>query len=53
MNDGVPEANIHVMHLDVSKRAAIKESANSAKTVFGPVTILINNAGIVSGKETL
>ena len=41
------------MHLDVSKRASITESAQSAKATFGYVSILINNAGIVSGKETL
>lgn len=41
------------MHVDVSKRASIAECAQSAKATFGPVTILINNAGIVSGKTTL
>jgi len=41
------------MHVDVSKRASIAECAQSAKAQFGPVTILINNAGIVSGKTTL
>lgn len=50
---GVPAANIHVMHLDVSKRASITECAASAKSTFGTVTMLINNAGIVSGKSTL
>ena len=46
-------SNIHVMHLDVSKRAAITEAANSARSAFGSVTLLINNAGIVSGKQTM
>ena len=41
------------MHLDVSKRAAITEAANSARSAFGSVTLLINNAGIVSGKQTM
>jgi len=50
---GIPAANIHVMHLDVSKRASITESASSAKAAFGTVTMLVNNAGIVSGKSTL
>ena len=49
---GIPAENIHVMHLDVSKRASITESAASAKAAFGMVTMLINNAGIVSGKQT-
>jgi all-trans-retinol dehydrogenase (NAD+) len=50
---GVPSANIHVMHIDVSKRASISECAKSAKEAFGTVTMLINNAGIVSGHQTL
>lgn len=50
---GIPAENIHVMHVDVSKRTSITESAQSAKATFGYVSILINNAGIVSGKETL
>lgn len=53
VKEGVPAANIHVMHLDVTKRASISEAAQSAKATFGTVTMLINNAGIVSGKSTL
>lgn len=50
---GIPAANIHVMHVDVSKRESITQSVESAKATFGPITVLINNAGIVSGKQTL
>ena len=53
MNEGVPASNIHVMQLDVSKKTAITEAAESAKATFGYVTLLINNAGIVSGKKTM
>jgi len=53
IREGVPASNIHVMHLDVSKRAAISECAASAKAAFGFVTMLINNAGIVSGHQTM
>ena len=50
IKEGIPASNIHVIHLDVSKRASISDSAQSAKAKFGYVQILINNAGIVSGK---
>lgn len=50
---GIPASNIHVLHLDVCKRESIKQCAASAKATFGVVTILINNAGIVSGKQTM
>ena len=32
---------------------SIKEGARIARDAFGDVTILINNAGIISGKTTL
>ena len=50
---GIPEGNIHTMQVDVSKSASIRESAEAARAKFGPVQILINNAGVVSGKTTL
>ena len=50
---GIKAENIHVMQVDVSKHSSITESAQSAKAKFGTVTILINNAGIVSGKTLL
>ena len=37
---------------DVSQGSSIKEGAAKARVAFGEVTILINNAGIVSGKNT-
>ena len=38
---------------DVSQRASITESGRIARNAFGEVTILINNAGMVSGKKIL
>jgi len=38
---------------DVSKSSSVKEAAAEARATFGTVTILINNAGIVSGKKIL
>ena len=53
VNAGIPEGNIMVSQCDVSKKQSISETAAKARAAFGPVTILINNAGIVSGKTTL
>jgi len=53
IQQGIPAENIHVMHLDVCKRESISQCAQSARATFGTVTMLINNAGIVSGKMTL
>lgn len=39
------------MKLDISNHQAIKDSAEQCTKVFGDVDILINNAGIVQGKE--
>lgn len=45
--------NIFTIKLDVSNRIAIKDSAEAARAKFGNVNILINNAGIVQGKEIM
>ena len=42
-----------VSQCDVSKSQSISETAAKAREAFGAVTLLINNAGIVSGKTTL
>jgi all-trans-retinol dehydrogenase (NAD+) len=39
--------------LDVSKKSSISENAEKCRQAHGYVTLLINNAGIVSGKTTL
>lgn len=38
------------LHCDVTSIESVKAAAEAAKKAFGPITILINNAGIVSGK---
>lgn len=50
---GVPEKNIFVFKCDMSSVVSIKEGSQLAREHFGDVQILINNAGIVSGKTTL
>ncbi len=49
---GSDSSIIHVV-CDVSDLNSVKESARIAKDKFGPVNLLINNAGIVSGKSIL
>ena len=49
----VPLASICIFQCDVSSKESVAAAARTARSAFGPVTILINNAGIVSGKTTL
>jgi all-trans-retinol dehydrogenase (NAD+) len=44
---------IRGMLCDISDRAVVYKQAEAVKTQFGPVDILINNAGIVSGSPIL
>lgn len=53
VTSGVPVTNICFFKCDMSKLESIKAGAETARAAFGAVTILINNAGIVSGKSTL
>jgi all-trans-retinol dehydrogenase (NAD+) len=50
---GIVSSNITIFVCDVSKRESITAGATVARAAHGPVTILINNAGIVSGKMTM
>jgi all-trans-retinol dehydrogenase (NAD+) len=50
---GVMSSSIAIFTCDVSKRESITAGATVARGAFGPVSILINNAGIVSGKTTM
>lgn len=50
---GIKAEDVLTFFCDVSKRESIQAGASEARKAFGDVTILINNAGIVSGKTTL
>ena len=41
------DENILAVKLDVSNRNEVSEIMQQAKTKYGPIDILINNAGIV------
>ena len=43
--------SVKAIHCDVSSVESVKKCAEIAKESLGEVDILINNAGIVSGKE--
>ena len=49
---GIPADKIYTFQLDVASREGIREAAASAQATFGTVTVLVNNAGIVSAKQT-
>lgn len=44
---------VHYYHCDVSSLERLKEISAEIKENFGPVTILINNAGIMRGRNIL
>jgi len=50
---GVKAEKINTFKCDVSSVDSIKEAANIARNIHGTVTLLINNAGIVSGKTLM
>ena len=47
---GIPANKIITFKCDMSNLESIKQGAETARSAFGDVHILINNAGIVSGK---
>ena len=53
INEGISADKIHTMQCDVASRESIRSCAASANAAFGTVTILVNNAGIVSAKPVL
>lgn len=47
------DANVVIFSCDVSVKESVENAGKIARQAFGPVTILMNNAGIVSGKTIL
>jgi NADP-dependent 3-hydroxy acid dehydrogenase YdfG len=45
------DSNVLTIKLDISNRQGIKEAAKKGFLKFGHVEIVINNAGIVQGKQ--
>ncbi len=53
MTASVPPENILVARVDVTDRLAVYAAAKHIESIFGHVQILVNNAGIVTGKKFL
>jgi all-trans-retinol dehydrogenase (NAD+) len=49
----IPAENICTFKIDMCSLDSIKAGANTARNAFGDVSVLINNAGVVTGKYTL
>ena len=41
------DENVNIEHLDLADRESVKLCCDGAKHIFGPVDIVINNAGIM------
>jgi cyclopentanol dehydrogenase len=46
LNVGKPTPCAHYMHSDVTRQADWEESVRTAEKLFGPLTTLVNNAGV-------
>ncbi|MDR3235304.1 MAG: SDR family oxidoreductase [Prevotellaceae bacterium] len=49
-NEFVLIGNIHTFHVDIAQPSQIKAAVEAVKREFGYLDILINNAGVVTGK---
>src|SRR5208337_3285695 len=48
-----PAAAVHVVHCDLSSLASVGACADEVRKPFGPLALLINNAGLVSTHQRL
>ena len=53
MEESGVAAEVKVYKVDLSDREDVERAAEAVKADMGPVDILINNAGIVTGKKLL
>jgi retinol dehydrogenase 12 len=49
----VPGAAVHVVHCDLASLASVRSSADIVRRTFGPIGLLINNAGMVSSRQRM
>jgi NAD(P)-dependent dehydrogenase (short-subunit alcohol dehydrogenase family) len=49
----VPGAAVHVVHCDLASLASVRNSADVVRGTFGPIDLLINNAGMVSSRHRM
>jgi retinol dehydrogenase 12 len=49
----VPSAAVEVLHCDLASFASVRACAQNVRRRFGPITLLINNAGMVSTRHKM
>jgi retinol dehydrogenase 12 len=49
----VPGAAVHIVHCDLASLASVRNSADIVRRTFGPIGLLINNAGMVSSRHRM
>jgi retinol dehydrogenase 12 len=49
----VPGATIHVVHCDLASLVSVRNSADVVRRTFGPIGLLINNAGMASSRHRM
>lgn len=49
----VPRADVRVIPCDLASLHSVRRCAQAVRNEFGPITVLINNAGIVSSRRRL
>jgi NAD(P)-dependent dehydrogenase (short-subunit alcohol dehydrogenase family) len=49
----LPQAAVHVVHCDLASLASVRASAAIVLSTFGPIGLLINNAGMVSSRRRM
>lgn len=49
----VPGAAVHLVHCDLASLASVRDSADIVRRTFGPIGLLINNAGMVSSRHRM
>ena len=51
ITEQVPGATVHVVHCDLASLVSVRNSAEVVRRTFGPIGLLINNAGMVSSRH--
>jgi NAD(P)-dependent dehydrogenase (short-subunit alcohol dehydrogenase family) len=49
----LPGAALHVVHCDLASLASVRAAADVVRRMFGPIALLINNAGMVSSRHRM
>jgi retinol dehydrogenase 12 len=53
ITEQVPGATVHVVHCDLASLVSVRNSADVVRRTFGPIGLLINNAGMVSSRHRM